>query len=69
MFYDRMRITNRPSPIQTVEPVVGLTPKDQCRKEGDPDLTLDKLLGLSSCEDHISTPLQTLDELYVNQPS
>ena len=52
-----------------MEPVVGLTPEEQCRKEEDPDLTLDKLLGLSSCEDHISTPLQTLDMVYVNQPS
>ena len=52
-----------------MEPVVGLTLEEQCRKEEDPDLTLDKLLGLSSCEDHISTPLQTLDMLYVNQPS
>ena len=33
------------------------------------NLTLDELLGLSSCEDHISTPPQTLDGLYVNQPS
>ena len=69
LFYDRMRITNRPVPIQPVELVVGLTPEEQCRKEEDPDLTLDKLLGLSSCKDHISTPLQTLDGLCVNQPS
>ena len=67
--YNRTRITNRPAPIQPVEPVVGLTLEEQCGKEEDPDLTLKKLLGLSSCEDHISTPLQTLDELYVNQPS
>ena len=66
---DRTIITNRPAPIQPVEPVVGLTPEEQHRKEEDPDLTLDELLGLSSCEDHISTPLQTLDGLYVNQPS
>ena len=64
-----MRITNRPAPIQPVEPVVGLTPEEKHREEEDPDLTLDELLGLSSCEDHISTPLQTLDGLYVNQPS
>ena len=68
LFYDRMRITNRPAPTQPVEPVFGFTPEEQCRKEEDPDLTLDELLGLSSC-DHISTPLQTLDGLYVNQPS
>ena len=52
-----------------MEPVVGLTLEEQHRKVEDPDLTLDELLGLSSCEDHISTPLQTLDGLYVNQPS
>ena len=69
LFYGRMTATNKPAPIQPVEPVVGLTPKEQCRKEEDPNLTLDELLGLSSCEDHISTPLQTLDGLYVNQPS
>ena len=38
-------------------------------KRGGPNLTLDQLLGLSLCEEHISTPLQTLDGLYVNQPS
>ena len=65
LFYDRTKITNRPAPI----PVVGLTPEQHCRKEEDPDLTLDEFLGLSSCKDHISTSLQTLDELYVNQPS
>ena len=69
MSYDRTRITNRPAPIQPVDPVVGLTLEEQYRKEEDPDLALDKLLGLSSCKDHISTPLQTLDGLYVNQPS
>ena len=69
LFYDSTRIANRPAPIQPVEPVIGLTPEEQCRKEEDPDLTLDELLGLSSCKDHISTPLQTLDRLYVNQSS
>ena len=69
LFYDRTRITNRPAPIQPVEPVVGLTPEEQCRKEEYPDLTLDELLGLLPCKDYISTPLQTLDGLYVNQPS
>ena len=67
--YNRTRITNRPAPIQPVEPVVGLTLDEQCRKEEDPDLTLDELLGLASCEDHISTPPQTLNGLYVNQSS
>ena len=58
-----------PAPIQPVEPVIGLTSKEQCRREEDPNLTLDELLQFSSCEDNISTPLQTLDRLYVNQPS
>ena len=77
LFYDTTRMANRPTPIQPVEPaplqpvepVIGLTPEEQCRREEDPNLTLDELLGLSSCEDYISTPLQTLDQLYVNQPS
>ena len=69
LFYDRNRITNRLAPIQPVEPVADLTTEEQRRKEEDLDLTLDELLGLSSCEDHISRPLQTLDGLYVNQPS
>ena len=68
-FYDTTTIANRPAPIQPVEPVIGLTSEEQCRREQDPNLTLDELLGLSSCEDHISTPLQTLDGLYANQPS
>ena len=69
LFYDSTRIANRPAPIQPVEPVIGLTLEEQCRREEDPNLTLDELLGLSSCKDHISTPLQALDRLYVNQPS
>ena len=69
LFFDSTRIASRPTPIQPVELVIGLTPEEQCRREEDPKLTLDDLLGLSSCEDHISTPLQTLDRLYVNQPS
>ena len=52
-----------------MEPVIGLTTEEQCQRQEDPNLTLDELLGLSLCEDHISTPLQTLDRLYVNQPS
>ena len=52
-----------------MEPVVGLTLQEQCRKEEDPELTLIELLGLTPCEEHITTPLQTLDGLYVNQPS
>ena len=52
-----------------MEPIVGLTPEEQCKKEEDPDLTLIELLGLTPCEGHITTPVQTLDGLYVNQLS
>ena len=75
--YDSTRIANRPvpiqpvepAPIQPVEPVIGLTTEEQYRREEDPSLTQNELLGLPSCEDYISTPLKTLDGLYVNQPS
>ena len=48
LFYDSTRIANRPAPIQPVEPVIGLTTEEQCRREDNPNLTLDELLGLSS---------------------
>ena len=58
-----------PSLIQPVEPVIGLTAKEQrCRKE-DPNLTINELLGLSSSEGHVTIPLQMLDGQYMNQPS
>ena len=63
VFYERNRGNNRTAPIQPVEPVIGLTLEEQSKKEEDPDLTLDELLGLTTCEEHITTPLQTLDEL------
>ena len=37
-----------PAPIQPVEPVIGLTTDKQRRREEDPNLTLNELLGLSS---------------------
>ena len=58
-----------PAPMQPVEPVIGLTTDEQRQREEDPNLTLNELLGLSSCEDHVNTPLQTLDGQYINQPS
>ena len=58
-----------PAPIQPVEPVIGLTTEEQRQREEDPNLTLNELLGLSSCEEHVNMPLQTLDGQYVNQPS
>ena len=76
LIYDSTRIPDRPAPIQPVEPapiqpvepVIGLT-TEECRREEDPNLTQDELLGISLCEDHISTSLQTLDGLFINQPS
>ena len=58
-----------PSLIQPVEPVIGLTEEEQRQREEDTNLTINELLGLSPCEGHITTPLQTLDGQYVNQPS
>ena len=60
---------NSPPPIQTVEPVIGFTPAEICRAEKEPKLTVKQLLGLSSCKWYIQMPLQTLDGMYVNQPS
>ena len=58
-----------PALIQPVEPIIGLTTEEQRQGEEDPNLTLYELLGLSSCEEHVNMPLQTLDDQYVNQPS
>ena len=56
-------------PTQAVEPVLGFTPAEICRAEKEPKLTVKQLLGLSSCKGYVETPLQTLDGIYVNQPS
>ena len=37
--YDRSQANNTMAPIHPVEPEVGLTPEEQCKKEEDPDLT------------------------------
>ena len=69
VIYDRNYSTNPATPIQPVEPVIGLTPKEIWKKEADPNLILMDLLGFTSCTEHINTPLQTLDGLCVKQPS
>ena len=69
IIYDRNHSTNPVAPVQPVEPVIDLTPKEQWKKEADPNLTLTELLVLTSCREHINTSLQTLDGLYVNQLS
>ena len=58
-----------PAPIQPVEPVIGLTAEEQRSREEGPNLTINELLGLSSCKGHVNMPLQTLDGQYMNQPS
>ena len=67
--YDRSQANKTTVPIQPVEPVVGLTQVEQCKKEECLDLTFIELSGLTPCEGHITTPLQALDGIYVNQPS
>ena len=67
--YDHTPIQSvQPSPIQPVEPVIGLTEGEQRQREEDPNLTINELLGLSPCEGHVTTPLQMLDGQYMNQP-
>ena len=66
---DPISMDNNSTPVQLVEPVIGLTTEEQRRNVEDHNHTLEELLGLSSCEVHISMPLQILDGLYVNQPS
>ena len=59
----------QPLLIQPVEPVIGLTEEEQRQGEEDPNLTINKLLGLSPCEGYVTTPLQMLNGQYMNQPS
>ena len=60
--YDHTPIQSvQPSLIQPVEPVIGLTEEEQRQREEEPNLTINKHLGLSPCEGHVTTPLQMLD--------
>ena len=52
-----------------MEPVIGPTTEEQRQREEDPNLTINELLELSSCEEHVNMPLQTLDGQYINQLS
>ena len=68
--YDHTPIQSvEPSLIQPVEPIIRLTEEEQRQREEDPNLTINELLGLSSCEGHVTTPLQMLDGQYMNQPN
>ena len=60
--------SNNTSPTQTVEPVLGFTPVEICQAQAEPKLTVQQLLEIESCKDHVKTLLQTLDGIYVNQP-
>ena len=55
-------------PTQTVEPVLGFTPVEIRRVQVEPKLTVQQILEIKSCQDYVKTPLQTLDNIYVNQP-
>ena len=60
--YDHTPIQSvEPSPIQLVEPIIGLTAEEQRHREEDPNLTINEHLGISSCEGHVTILLQTLD--------
>ena len=68
--YDHTPIQSvQPLPVQPVEPIIRLTEEEQRQREEDPNLTINELLGLSPCEGHVTTPLQTLDGQYMNQPN
>ena len=60
---------NSTPPTETVEPVLGFTPAEICRAEKEPKLIIKQLLGLASCKGYEQMPLQTLDGIFVNQPS
>ena len=60
---------NLTPPTQTVESVLGFTPAEIHRAEKEPKLTVEQLLGLSSCKGYVQMPLQMLKSIYVNQPS
>ena len=54
---------------QTVEPVLGFTPAESHKAVEEHEHTMKQLLGLSSCKGYVQIPLQTLDSIYINQPS
>ena len=55
-------------PTQTIEPVLGFTPAEICQAQAEPKLTVVQLLEIESCQEYVKTPLQTLDDIHVNQP-
>ena len=66
--HNRSRPLGQPTPIQPVELVFGLTPEQEIQEE-DMDFSVKQFLGLSDFQDQINTTLQTLNGIYVKQPS
>ena len=55
-------------PTQTIEPVLGFTLAEICQAQAEPNLTVEQLLEIESCQEYVKTPLQILDGIYVHQP-
>ena len=54
---------------QIVEPALRFSPAEIHRAQTEPKLTVQQLLEIESCKDYVKTLLQTLDGIYVNQPT
>ena len=48
--------------------MLGFTLVEIHRVQAEPKLTVQQLLEIKSCKDYVKTPLQMLDDIYVNQP-
>ena len=60
---------NTKSPhTQTIEPVLGFTLAEICHTQAEPELTVQQLLEIESCQEYVKTLLQTLYGIYVHQP-
>ena len=57
------------TPVHPVEPVLGTTPLENrwLQNRNQPQDITD-ILGMTAYEGYVQTPIQTLDDLYVNQP-
>ena len=58
------------TPVHPVEPVLGTTPLENCwlqNRNQPQDIT--DILGMTAFDGYVQTATQTLDGLYVNQPS
>ena len=55
-------------PAEMVEPVLGFTLAEIHGTQMEPNLIVEQLIEIESCQEYIKTPLQTLDGIYVHQP-